>query len=71
MMQAASNEAADKVERAFLQTLLMSLNSNNKEVSVRFVVLEVLQLWDRVGLKLKSKLFVFSFSLSLPSCFTL
>lgn len=33
MMQAASNEAADKVERAFLQVLLMSLDSNNKEVS--------------------------------------
>lgn len=36
MMQAASNEAADKVERAFLQILLMSLNSNSNEVSVRF-----------------------------------
>lgn len=39
MMQAASNEAADKMERAFLQILLQSLNSNNKEVSVYVVLL--------------------------------
>lgn len=46
LMQAASNEAAEKVERAFLQILLMSLNNNNKDVSFLFVVLVLFQLWD-------------------------
>lgn len=32
MLQAASNESADKVEQAFLLQLLQSLNSNKKEV---------------------------------------
>ena len=32
MVQAASNESADKVEQAFLLQLLQSLTSNKKEV---------------------------------------
>ncbi|XP_024361711.1 uncharacterized protein [Physcomitrium patens] len=35
LIDAASNEAADKMERAFLQILLQSLNSNNKELSMK------------------------------------
>ncbi|KAG0598835.1 hypothetical protein M758_12G104200 [Ceratodon purpureus] len=35
LIDAASNEAADKAERAFLQILLMSLNNNSKELSMK------------------------------------
>lgn len=42
MMQAASNDKADDVERAFLQILLQSLNSSNKEVSVQCIILELI-----------------------------
>ena len=53
IMQAASNEAADKAERAFLQILLMSLNSNSKEVSVQYHCFGTFQLCDVVGLEIK------------------
>jgi len=50
LMQSAFDEAADKVERAFLQILLLSLYNNNKEVSVPIFVLFLFQLWDGVCL---------------------
>lgn len=37
VVQAASNDKAEEVERAFLQTLFQSLSSNNNDVSIEYI----------------------------------